>query len=579
MTVNTLPLKMPRACRPCFALFALGAIACSDPASIDDAQDGDEYPETVGPIEDYGKADSTGMGAAHKPLPEGASLDGNFRVFYGPHEPMMAVELELLNQVIDARRADPRTFSNADNPYRIRYAVYNLRAREVVDALGKAKKANVFVQVLVDWRQMGPDYPWNTAYDYLEKKGFTVYRHQKGLTETQRREANVIGVEVKGYMHLKTRLFEHPGNTVLITGSANPGENVAFSDDSLHVVREPRIVDAFARCYDAILFGQRVVNEWEEEAPINALFSGNATGVSAGTQILRWFEQEQEQILINVFSLRDFTAKDVSDSLVSLLKRKVEQGVPVYVITDRKQSDGVDENMKQVNSDEPTDDRLRQAGVKVYETLNTASPFTAMHHKAAVLGRSRIRVISGSANWSFSGLGSRTEPAKNLESVLFLDTQRLDDGLTGRRYLANWFRILNVYAHQGVQIDHEAPFSDVFAQFTGTQDWPQESLWFDVRDGDVGDNRIFVAGDVSALGAWGAQHSGLPLVTDEQNYPRWWSEDPVELPLGAPFVWRLWAGASETGKKTWEKTKNRNGLAGPGPFDTPSKVVIDAQWQ
>ena len=37
---------------------------------------------------------------------------------------------------------------------RIRDAVYNLRAREVVDALGKAKKANVSVQVRVDWRQM-----------------------------------------------------------------------------------------------------------------------------------------------------------------------------------------------------------------------------------------------------------------------------------------------------------------------------------------------------------------------------------------------------------------------------------------
>lgn len=561
------------------AIITLGAVSCTDSADLVELRDGDEYPEPVGPVEDYGKADQTGLDSVHKPLPEGASLDGDFRVFFGPNEPLMAVELNLLQKVVEARRADPRTFAPGENPYRIRYAVYNLRARDVVDALVEAWKADVFVQVLVDARQMGPDYPWNTAYKYLERQGFTVYKSQKGLSDKQRREANVIGVEITGYMHLKTRLFERPGDVALLTGSANPGDNVAYSDDSLHLVREPRVMEAFTNCYDAILFERQVVNEWQPEAPMNVLFSGNATGLSAGTQILRWIEEEDEQILIKVFSLRDFTAREIGDSLVSLLGKKVAQGVPVYVVTDRKQSDGVDENMKPVNKDEPTDDRLRQVGVKVYETLNTASPFTAMHHKAAVLGRNRIRVISGSANWSFSGLGSSRDPARNLESVLFLDTEALDEKLSGRRYLANWYRILDTYAEQGVAIDGEAPFSEVFDRFAREPAWPQESLSFLVHDGEIEEDALFVGGELPALGSWGALHSGLPLMTDEGRYPLWWSEETLTLPIGQPFLWRLWAGSFEGASGRWEQAEDRRNVAGPGPFDGLDKVVLEAQWR
>lgn len=563
-------------------LFAVTVSSCGDFEAQQGEQcdqDGDDVPMPEGPFGEDGKTDALDRESVHKPLPPGATLDRDFQVFFAPDEPMMSVEMAMLQSVIDARKADTREFTVDNNPYRIRYAVYNLRARQVVDSLVQAHRAGVAVQVLVDARQMGDDYPWNTAYKYLERQGFEVYKSQKRLTDEQRRSANVVGIEIEGYMHLKTRLFEQPGQAALLTGSANPGENVAYSDDSLHVMREKSIVDAFSDCYNAILYGDRVANRWNEDSPVNALFSGNATGLSAGTQILRWIEQEDEQILLSVFSLRDFTARERSDSLVELIGKKVEQGVPVYVITDRKQSDGVDENGKRVNKDDPTEDRLRAVGAVVYETLNSASPYTAMHHKAAVLGRTNIRVISGSANWSFSGLGSNKAPAKNLESVLFLDTQALDGGFTGVRYLGAWVKILGTYAHQSEKIDGEPGFDEVFGRFVGMDNWPKQNVSFLINNANTNDWSVFVRGNIPELGTWMSLHNGLQLVTTEDKYPTWWSDNDISVLLGQSLEWRLWAGTADGESGIWETTKNRKNFAIPGPFDTAGKAVLQADWK
>lgn len=91
-------------------------------------------------------------------------------------------------------------------------------------------------------------------------------------------------------MHLKTRLFDIPRKTTLLTGSANLGENMIYSDDSLHLIRDPHLVKAFADCYEANLAGQTMENAWRDDTPVDALFSGNARGISAGARILRWID-------------------------------------------------------------------------------------------------------------------------------------------------------------------------------------------------------------------------------------------------------------------------------------------------
>lgn len=47
------------------------------------------------------------------------------------------------HQVIDARKADPRTFPIGENPYAIRYAVYNIQETEVIRGVIKAFNEDV----------------------------------------------------------------------------------------------------------------------------------------------------------------------------------------------------------------------------------------------------------------------------------------------------------------------------------------------------------------------------------------------------------------------------------------------------
>src|SRR5690606_31703609 len=46
---------------------------------------------------------------------------------FAPHEPALGLDLLLIRQVVEARAADPTpAYAEGANPFRIRYAVYNL---------------------------------------------------------------------------------------------------------------------------------------------------------------------------------------------------------------------------------------------------------------------------------------------------------------------------------------------------------------------------------------------------------------------------------------------------------------------
>ena len=51
---------------------------------------------------------------------------------------------------------------------------------------------------------------------------------------------------------------------------------------------------------------------------------------------------------------------------------------------------------------------------------------------------------------------------------------------------------------------------------------------------------VHATGDHEALGHWGAAGWGVPLHTDAGRYPDWVAE-PVALPVGARFAWKLTA--------------------------------------
>jgi hypothetical protein len=260
-----------------------------------------------------------------------------------------------------------------------------------------------------------------------------------------------------------------------------------------------------------------------------------------------------------------------------VLARKVAAGVPVLAITDRKQSDGVDLAGAEVFKDDPTEDRLRAAGVPVWEVMNDARRFfpdpyayAAMHHKVAILGRTHVRVITDAANWTGAALGTYKYPEKNVESVLFIDTERLDHGYTGRRYLAQWLRVLSRYADQGAP-DGEDGFAAVAAAIQGAAGWPSQAVSFRADPATaVPGEQVFAVGDLDALGRWGEAGPGVPLLTTPDDYPVWTSAASVPLPLGSPFAWKLVKRHGDA--VTWEAGGDRPGFATPaacaGPVET-----------
>jgi hypothetical protein len=515
------------------------------------------------PVVVDGKADGVDV-PAFGPLPEGASLDEGFAVLFAPDDPVATTELAMIQRVRDARATDPADYSDGDNPFRVRYAVYNLRNPQLIDALADAADEGVDVQVLIDEDQLDPERTWNQADEILVERGFELVTDSRDLTDATRLTADMIGIHHSGLMHFKTRIFEAPGFEAVISGSMNPGDNALLNEETLHLIRDPRLVERYRAAYASILAGDRIANEWDDSAAVNVLFTPSASGPRANERLFRWIAEEDEAILLMVFSLRDIEAAGTERSLVELLGDKARGGVPVYVITDRKQSDGVDANGNPLYWNDDTEDDLRAAGVHVYEATNHRTEFCAMHHKVGILGLTSPRVITDAANWTFSGLGSATRVARNYESQLFVDTAALDGGRTGRRYLAQWLRVLSRYADQSAA-DGEPSYGEVADLVTSLPGWPAQDISFSVEVETEFGETAFIRGDLAELGEWGFAHGGVELGTDAERYPLWESLAPVSMPLATPFAWKIVASWSD-GATRWENGDDRTSTAMPEPL-------------
>ncbi len=555
---------------PALSLFvSLGA--CGGQGEEVAVQEAPEAYDEAGPplVDATGKADDLGFALpANDPLPEGADLDAPLQALFAPDDPVSTLEAELVDRVRVAKEA------GGEGPFRIRYAVYNLRNARIVEALAKAAEAGVEVRLLLEADQLDPARTWNDADEKLGARGFEVFTdHRDGAGDSG---ASLVGIKHPGLMHLKTRLYEAGEFQAALTGSMNPGDHAAANEETLHLVRDKRLIKRYSAAWEAVAGGRRSIdNEWEEGAAANVLFTPAGSGERAGARILRWLAEEDEQILLMVFSLRDFKARGAggAGSLVDVLTERARAGVPVAVITDQKQSDGVDAEGGRRWFDDRTDDRLRAAGVQVFEVINRTTPYTAMHHKVAVLGRSEVRVISDAANWTTAGLGSATKVAKNVESVLFLDTAALDGGHTGRRYLAQWLRVLGRYV-TGAEAD------ELVDGLRAAEGWPVQPVLFEARDTHTEFGQgVRVRGDLEALGRWGELHAGVALSTDEASYPTWTAEAPVDLPLANALQWKLVVTPASGTSDRWEAGDNRTALAAPAPLAGDGPLTLVGSWR
>jgi len=514
-----------------------------------------------------------------EPLPAGADLSAALSVLFVPDDPTLTLELQLIDNVIAARKRDSATYAEGKNPYRIRYAVYNLSHRSIAAKLADAESAQVDVQVLVDAHYLDPMYPWDTD-EYLVGRGFELVRDHRTLTAASRLTADLIGIKMTdGLMHMKMRLFETPTAKWLLSGSQNPSTEGQRNEEALHLIRDPDLIATYSQAYESVLGSRVIPNTWRDSSAMNVLFSPEASGPRAAKKILEWLESENEQILLMVFSLRTFSAPGVGRDLTAVLRAKAAAGVPVWVITDQKQSDGIDASGTRIDPDDTTEDVLRAAGVHVYEVMNTAGPYNAMHHKTVILGRKRLRIITDTANYSKAALGSSTVPPANLESVLFVDSSALDSGATGRRYLAQWMRVLSRWADQSA-IAGEPSYSVAAEQLTALADWPTLTAAFVAHEARTAfGEEVSVLGDLDVLGRWGSSRGGVMLGTDPATYPTWHSLGSMSLAVGQWFDWKLAVRWGTAPPHRWESGTNRSSLAIEPVFSRGSSIVYQATWR
>ena len=507
----------------------------------------------------HDKADALHYQKASAPLPKGLLVDPSSRVLFSPDDPTLSVELALINRVTNECLNDPERQSE----YRIRYAVYNLTNDLITQELIKAAQAGVHVQVLIESEQLNQDRTWNLVNERFLSAGLSVEYDHRYLKDTERRDVHLIGIEARGLMHMKMRLYETPHWQRLMTGSLNPNTTSYLNDESLHLISDPQIINQYRIAYESLLYDWPFENEWHEDAGLNVLFTPVNHGERAIDRIFQWIAEEEEQILLMIFALRDLTAPSDSRSLVELLKEKAASGIPVYVITDRKQSDGVNNWGESVSDDDTTEDQLRQAGIPVYEVLNHATPYTAMHHKVAVLGLEEIKVISGAANWSNSGLGSRDRKARNVESVLFINSAKLDHNHTGHRFIAQWMRVLWRYASQSEELDQEQSALDLFSKLSSSHHWPNMQFSFEIEThSNLGGDKLAITGDLEQLGWWGL-HGYHPLVQNEEDQIHWQSLDTITAPIGMPVNWKTIAINDQGEILRWENRNHHTEILSP----------------
>jgi phosphatidylserine/phosphatidylglycerophosphate/cardiolipin synthase-like enzyme len=461
-----------------------------------------------------------------------------FEAYFTPYEPAQKAELAALDAVLEARAADSTNYAAGENPYRIDYAVYNLRSGAVIDRLIKAANTGVDVRVLIESDQIAPEREWNTVDEQFEEAGLKVIRSDKQVDLGSREAAHLIGIASNHLMHLKARVmnWKNPetgkAERLVLSGSMNPGDGASRNDENLNLIRDPRIAALYENKLDDVLAHRRTVNVWDDTKALNVLFTPAKSGPRPIEKLFEWIDAENEQILINVFDMKDIVDPASKKKLTERLIAAKNRGVDVVLVTDRKKSDGRDAQGNRVEmyghfaSNSWVDEDLERAGIPVYEFQNEAGQYNAVHGKAAVFGRSKTKVITGAGNWTRGAIGSGDKKARNEESFIFVDSHRLDGDRTGRRYMSNILHLLRHYDHQNSE---HAPAKELIADLQSRPGWPVVKL---------DPARLLPAGFEGEARLSGAHPAlGDGLTVRPGNDPAALRQPPLELPFGSRITY------------------------------------------
>ncbi len=396
---------------------------------------------------------------------------GPAQPFFSPYDD---VEEEVL-RLLDSAREE------------VTIAHYNIRREAILEKLIELHQRGVKVRVAVDKTNAGRE--WNIGDDMLEQAGIEVVRTKPSGS--------------RSLMHLKVCVIDQE---TVMTGSYNWNATAALAnDENMLVVRDKQLASAYRDEVLEVLgdgdspFHGGKVNEFFELhfAPDERLDSVLASQIN----------KAQESIEIAMFGL---TERKVQDAVIKALAR----GVKVSIVTEQKNANKT-----------PLDEKVEQAGAHVVRAANRVGPFSAMHHKYAVVDGKRL--ITGACNWTKNGTRYSDE------DILVVESEAL-----ALQYQDNFKDLQHVYGGIDSPSDREASPVMFHAEHDATG-------WGD---------RVFVVGNDPALGGWDPSR-GVELKTSDDLFPAWAGH--LRLPAGADVEYKF-VTVKADGSVSWEEGPNRS---------------------
>jgi len=365
-------------------------------------------------------------------------------------------------------------------------AHYNIRRESILNKLIELHERGVKVRVAVDKTNAGRE--WNTGDDLLEQAGIELIRTKPSGK--------------RSLMHFKVCVIDQE---TVMTGSYNWNATAALAnDENMLVVRDKDLAGTYRQ---EVL---EVLGDGESEfqgGRVNEFFELHFAPDERLDSVLRnQINKAQDSIEIAMFGL---TERKVQDALI----KAMERGVKVSIVTEQKMANKT-----------PLDEKVEQAGAHVIRAANRVGPYSAMHHKYAVVDGKRL--ITGACNWTKNGTRYSDE------DILVVDSEAL-----ALQYQDNFKDLQHVYGGIDSPSDREA----APVMFTAEHD---ATGWGD---------RVFVVGNDPALGGWDP-HRGVELKTSDDLFPAWAGH--IRLPAGGDVEYKF-VTIKADGSVEWEEGPNR----------------------
>ncbi len=385
------------------------------------------------------------------------------------------------NELLRRIRALTARAERGERP-RLDLAVMNVNDRELEDAIIAAHRAGVRVRVVHDGRKHRPAYAWYRGDDRLLAAGVPL-----------------LGVRRpgRGAMHDKIVIFD---GVELATGSMNFETGARFENhENVLLTREPTLLEAYASRFEALAGGVLRGRAHDPSARVSVTF---APDEEPHRVVGRLLDEARSRIVVAMFTAKDvrYVEKGRPTSLHTKLAEAVTRGVEVVALVDHGIHEA-SEHYGVITEDDPADESLEAAGVRVVRVDNPFGRYASMHHKFVVIDGAIA--VTGAFNWYHDAAYLNDE-----DQLVWRDPR------VARAFLGEAVDLLRRYD----------PSFDASA-------WPAVAVELAIRhEGTRFGEQVAVTGTLAELGAWRPESA---LVLDGADYPVWRGQ--VTLPIGVRF--------------------------------------------